>query len=243
MQGVGFRPYVYRLVGELGLDGWVLNDARGVLVEVEGEEPAVEAFLGPAAARGAAAGRRRARRSPSSARRPASAASPSARARPPGSRCALVSPDTATCADCLRELFDPADRRYRYPFVNCTNCGPRFTIVRGVPYDRPLTTMAGFAMCDACRAEYEDPARPPLPRPAERVPRLRPARPLADATGADVALEAPPTRWRRRRRAAAPGRSWRSRASAATTSPAAPTTRTPSPRCARASTARTSRSR
>jgi hydrogenase maturation protein HypF len=156
VQGVGFRPYVYRLAGELGLAGWVLNDAHGVLLEVEGDAGVVDelvARLGPEApplavvedvtADPIAATGERAfaiRRSP----RGEAADAP-------------VTPDTATCADCLRELFDPRDRRYRYPFINCTNCGPRFTIVRGVPYDRPYTTMAAFTMCDACQAEYDDP--------------------------------------------------------------------------------------
>ncbi|MGI8594785.1 MAG: carbamoyltransferase HypF [Solirubrobacteraceae bacterium] len=156
VQGVGFRPYVYRLARELALDGYVLNDERGVVVEAEGEPPSVEAFLA---------------RLPAEAPPLASVEGVVCEERPPerqrgfaivesrrgGEPLALVSPDTATCGACLRELFDPADRRFRYPFVNCTDCGPRFTIVSDVPYDRPLTTMAGFEMCAACRAEYEDP--------------------------------------------------------------------------------------
>jgi hydrogenase maturation protein HypF len=160
VQGVGFRPFVYRLAGELGLSGWVLNDAHGVLLEVEGRGAAVEEFI--ARLDGAEAP-------------PLAVIEGVARERVgscgeigfsiqasvggvAGSVDAPVTVDTAPCSDCLRELFDPADRRYRYPFINCTNCGPRFTIVRGVPYDRPLTTMASFAMCRECRAEYEDPA-------------------------------------------------------------------------------------
>ncbi len=157
VQGVGFRPYVYRLAGALGLAGWVLNDSRGVLVEVEGGPAAVSAFVqrlpveapplavlegidvGELTPRGEAGFR--IRESPQG-----------------GEPDAPVAADSATCQDCLAELFDPADRRYRYPFINCTNCGPRFTIVTGVPYDRPATTMAAFTMCQACRAEYEDPA-------------------------------------------------------------------------------------
>ena len=156
VQGVGFRPFVYRLAAELGLAGWVLNDERGVLLEVEGAAEPVREFM-----------RRLWSEAPPLAvveRVTAEELEPTGEhgfaivaSERHGEPDAPVSPDGATCDDCLRELFDPADRRYRYPFINCTNCGPRFTIVRGVPYDRPLTTMAGFSMCAACRAEYEDP--------------------------------------------------------------------------------------
>ena len=157
VQGVGFRPFVYTLATGLGLAGFVGNDVDGVFAEVEGPPAAVTEFL-----------RRLERDPPPLARIErvtattvaprgttefAIAPSPAA-----GPRRTLVSADTATCADCLRELADPDDRRYRYPFINCTNCGPRFTIVRDVPYDRPFTTMAPFAMCEACAAEYHDPA-------------------------------------------------------------------------------------
>ncbi|MCW3050259.1 MAG: hypF [Solirubrobacterales bacterium] len=156
VQGVGFRPFVFRLAEELALGGFVRNDTRGVVLEVEGEPGAVERFLAALAERApplARVERVTVRElAPEGARDFAIAHSDAGGA--PG---ALVSADSATCADCLAELHDPADRRYRYPFVNCTNCGPRFTIVRGVPYDRPLTTMAGFAMCPACQAEYDDP--------------------------------------------------------------------------------------
>ena len=156
VQGVGFRPFVYRLAELHELAGWVLNDERGVLLEVEGEAAAVTRFLerlsddAPplAAVERVAVEERLAQGSQGFA----IVASESG-----GSPDALISPDSATCPDCLRELFDPADRRHRYPFINCTGCGPRFTIVRGVPYDRALTTMAGFEMCAACRAEYHDP--------------------------------------------------------------------------------------
>jgi len=157
VQGVGFRPFVYTLATGLGLAGHVGNDTDGVFVEVEGAPAAVSEFLvllerdAPPLARIERI--TTAPVPPSGSASFAIAASGSA-----GPRRTLVSADTAPCADCLRELADPADRRYGYPFINCTNCGPRFTIVRGVPYDRPLTTMAKFAMCERCAAEYHDPA-------------------------------------------------------------------------------------
>ena len=156
VQGVGFRPTVYRLAVERGLGGWVLNDAEGVLIELEGAAADVEAFREalerdpPPLARITAIeseslaplGEREFRIAPSAA----------------GRRVALVSPDMAACDDCVRELADPADRRYRYPFINCTNCGPRYSIMLDIPYDRPATTMGRFTMCAECQAEYDDPA-------------------------------------------------------------------------------------
>jgi hydrogenase maturation protein HypF len=186
VQGVGFRPYVFRLAEELGLDGFVSNDERGVVLEVQGGPAAVERFLA-----------RLPREAPALAaveRVDAEPVAPAAGAPGfhilesvrGGEPAALVSADGATCDACLAELLDPADRRHRYPFTNCTDCGPRFTIVRGVPYDRPLTTMAGFAMCDACRAEYEDPRDRRFHAQPNACPSCGPAVRLVDAAGGAV---------------------------------------------------------
>jgi hydrogenase maturation protein HypF len=156
VQGVGFRPFVYDLARRHGLAGFVLNDGRGVVVEAEGEPEALDALAvtlrteAPALARVEAV--TQAEIPPAGERGFAIHASSD------GAGSALVPADVATCSECLEELFDPEDRRHRYPFINCTQCGPRFTIVARVPYDRRNTTMARFEMCSACRAEYEDPA-------------------------------------------------------------------------------------
>ncbi|MCZ7589687.1 MAG: carbamoyltransferase HypF [Gaiella sp.] len=156
VQGVGFRPFVHRLATRDGLGGRVWNDGDGVVVEVEGAGGSLDAFVAaiaeeaPPLARVASVVAERV--APVGERGFVVVASHG------GGRSAAIPPDVATCDDCLRELFDPADRRYRYPFVNCTNCGPRLTIVTRIPYDRPNTTMAGFPLCPECRREYEDPA-------------------------------------------------------------------------------------
>ncbi|HKR49022.1 MAG TPA: carbamoyltransferase HypF, partial [Pseudonocardiaceae bacterium] len=185
VQGVGFRPYVHGLAGRLGLSGRVGNDTTGVFVEVEGAEQAITEFLAVLPAQ-----------APPLAVIEQVRTSPMAPTGEPGfhivasnaagRRDTLITADSATCADCLRELADPTDRRFDYPFINCTNCGPRFTIVHDVPYDRPFTTMAPFAMCDACAAEYHDPAdrrfhAQPVCCPA-CGPRLR----LLDPDGAEL---------------------------------------------------------
>ena len=156
MQGVGFRPFVYRLARRHRLAGWVRNSTGPVEIEVEGERELLRLFMGELRAeapplariesldevRVGARGERGFRILESEQR---------------AGQFQPVPPDSATCADCVRELFDPADRRFRYPFINCTNCGPRFTVITDLPYDRPRTTMATFTMCAACRREYEDP--------------------------------------------------------------------------------------
>jgi hydrogenase maturation protein HypF len=187
VQGVGFRPFVHRLAREEELAGFVGNDDHGVVLEVEGAAAAVERFLarleGEAPPLAVVESVLAAECPPAGEQGFRIVASRSA-----GDPDALVSPDTATCADCLAELFDPEDRRYRYPFINCTNCGPRFTIVRGVPYDRPLTTMAGFAMCERCQAEYEDPGDRRFHAQPNACAECGPSLRLAGADGDPLAL-------------------------------------------------------
>ncbi len=156
VQGVGFRPYVYRLARRLGLAGWVANAGSGVEIHVEGPSSVVRDGF-PAALRSglpplAAIERLDVRPAPVAKLRGFTIR----KTRGDGGF-VFISPDIATCDDCAREIATPGERRYRYAFTNCTNCGPRYTIVRGLPYDRPRTTMAGFPMCPECRREYEDP--------------------------------------------------------------------------------------
>jgi hydrogenase maturation protein HypF len=156
VQGVGFRPFVYNLAVRHGLAGFVGNDDAGVFVEVEGPEANLSAFHTALTAETPPLAHIQ---SVTVTSWPATGAQGFAivPSEDRSSATTLVSPDLCICEDCLRELFDPADRRYRYPFINCTNCGPRFTIIRDLPYDRPRTTMADFVMCPACAAEYADP--------------------------------------------------------------------------------------
>lgn len=157
VQGVGFRPFVHRLANELGVTGFVGNDAAAVFIEAQGSHRAVSEFT-----------RRLSAEPPPLALINAISAKPVApkaedgfaivASTNAGGQRTLVPPDVATCDACLRELFDPASRRYRHPFITCTDCGPRFTIISDLPYDRPATTMAGFPMCERCEREYHDPA-------------------------------------------------------------------------------------
>ena len=155
VQGVGFRPFVYGLATALHLNGWVLNTSSGVVIEAEGPASTLDRFLRDLVEK--APPLSKIEQIDSRSISPNGYSRFEIRESKSEEGYVLISPDIATCPACLGEIFDPDDRRYRYPFTNCTNCGPRFTIIQDVPYDRPLTTMAPFKMCPACRAEYEDP--------------------------------------------------------------------------------------
>ena len=180
VQGVGFRPFVYSLATGLGLGGLVGNDVDGVFAEVEGDSAAVARFLVLLEQQAPAAGPHRAGHDRATCGRPGRRSSPSRPALRPAGR-AGAPPDAGLGRHRdLRRLPGRAGRSrptagIGYPFINCTNCGPRFTIVRDVPYDRPLTTMSGFAMCAACAAEYHDPADRRFHAQPVVLPGLRPA--------------------------------------------------------------------
>lgn len=190
VQGIGFRPFVYRLAKRYDLDGFVLNDARGAEIEIQGDPSDVEAFF----------------ESFHSELPPLALISEENREEIPprpergfqirksedsSDRLAFVTPDAHVCDDCLAEMRDPKDRRYRYPFINCTNCGPRFTIIRKVPYDRPNTTMDRFPLCDECRREYEDPLDRRFHAQPVACPRCGPEVWLASAEGEGLASADP----------------------------------------------------
>lgn len=189
VQGVGFRPFVYRLAQELQLAGWVRNDGEGVDIEAQGAAEAVEALI---------------TRLETEAPPLASVASVEATEAPTsdargfeikvslrGTANTAVTPDSATCPDCLAELFDPANRRWRHAFINCTHCGPRYTLTRRLPYDRPHTSMAAFEMCPACRAEYDAPADRRFHAQPNACPQCGPRLALRDAEGGPLDVQDP----------------------------------------------------
>lgn len=193
VQGVGFRPFVHRLATECGLAGLVGNDEQGVFIEVEGAPGDVAAFEDRLTVEAPRLARIDAVTSsgmePTGTQGFVIVASREAEGSTTGSGAvALVPADTAVCDDCLRETFDPHDRRYRYPFTACTYCGPRFTMVTGLPYDRPYTTMAGFPLCPQCQAEYEDPGDRRFHAQPTACPRCGPSL-LLRVDGRDVARE------------------------------------------------------
>ncbi len=155
VQGVGFRPFVYRQAARFALSGFVQNTGSGVTIEIEGESSACAGFLAALTSEAPPLSRIQ---SVESSEIPTTGERGFAiRASGGGDKSALISPDIGICDDCLRELFSKDDRRYRYPFINCTNCGPRFSIIEDIPYDRKFTSMRGFTQCSPCQSEYENP--------------------------------------------------------------------------------------
>jgi hydrogenase maturation protein HypF len=190
VQGVGFRPFIYGLALRNGLKGWVYNSSEGVQIEVEGEKKAVEKFT-----------RELPKQAPPRARIESlrfedleAAGYPSFEIRKSVEEVGkyqLIAPDIATCESCQLEVFNPLDRRYRYPFTNCTNCGPRFTILEDIPYDRPKTTMAKFRMCPHCQREYDDPSDRRFHAQPNACPSCGPKIELCDGEGNVLAVKDP----------------------------------------------------
>ncbi|MFC2070795.1 carbamoyltransferase HypF [Chloroflexota bacterium] len=190
VQGVGFRPFVYQLATRYNLNGWVCNTSEDVRIEVEGESEKIEQFL------------RELTEQP-----PPRASIENITTRRLPSRCKkyekfeirhsiteegkyqLVSPDITTCPDCLKEILSPEDRRYRYPFTNCTNCGPRFTIIEDIPYDRPKTTMRHFKMCPECQHEYDDPLNRRFHAQPNACPKCGPVLQLLDSEDNPITVD------------------------------------------------------
>lgn len=196
VQGVGFRPYVYRLATELRLSGWVCNSAGGVFVELEGIREQVQRFIlrieNEKPPRSFIQSLETSWLDPAGYSRFEIRASDSR-----GRKTALVLPDIAICEDCLREIFDPRDRRYLYPFTNCTNCGPRFSIIEALPYDRPNTSMRHFEMCRKCREEYENPLDRRFHAQPNACPDCGPHVELWEPSGAALRAHHPAIVWAR----------------------------------------------
>ena len=193
VQGVGFRPFVYRLATELGLDGWVRNDGGGVTVEATGDAAALAALVArlrdeaPPLARVDAIERQDLPRRAGAPAPRGFAVIESAQ----GAATTAIPPDAATCPDCLAELLSPGDRRHRYAFINCTHCGPRYTITRALPYDRASTSMASFALCPACAAEYRSPGDRRFHAEPNACPACGPQLALVDGEGRPLAAGDP----------------------------------------------------
>jgi len=188
VQGVGFRPFVYQLVTRHGLKGWVCNTSEDVRIDVEGEQTALDKFL--VELENNAPPLARIENISTTIEKPVGYERFEIRhSVSEEGKYQLVSPDVATCPACLEEVLSPADRRYRYPFTNCTNCGPRFTIIEDIPYDRPKTTMRHFKMCPECQQEYEDPLNRRFHAQPNACPICGPALQLVDSNGHPVITE------------------------------------------------------
>jgi hydrogenase maturation protein HypF len=189
VQGVGFRPFVYRLARTMGLTGWVNNSAAGVLLEVEGAEASLRQFLARLESEKPAIAIVQSQEAVFLD--PVGFSTFEIRASTDGEKRALVMPDLATCPACIADIFSPGNQRYRYPFTNCTHCGPRFSIIAALPYDRAATTMRAFRMCDACEREYGDPDDRRFHAQPNACPSCGPHLALWDAAGVPRATQDP----------------------------------------------------